>query len=269
LKTRNIFAFFFSFAFLFSCKKESTQNTQNTKPENVLDSGMIAYYPFNGNGADKSRNNYNLTIVGPTLTADRFGNANAAYKFNGQYDYMVIPGLLKADSVRQFTISMWVKAESITYNTMLSMRSVNGNLCSTSISLGPEGSSFVLRSEVLLKDAPDNCNVSVFSNSLINPSGRWHQLVLVQTYLYGTNEPDPRYMYDQYYDGIKFSRGTSGTGSNPKAASFLNGGIIGGHNNSGNYEMNFDMFNGDIDEVRIYNRALSSVEVSQLFALKN
>jgi len=40
-----------------------------------LDSGLVAYYPFNGNANDESGNGNNGTVNGATLTADRFGNA--------------------------------------------------------------------------------------------------------------------------------------------------------------------------------------------------
>lgn len=46
-------------------------------------SGLVAYYPFNGNANDLSGNSYNGTVDGATLTLDRFGNANNAYYFDG------------------------------------------------------------------------------------------------------------------------------------------------------------------------------------------
>jgi hypothetical protein len=48
-----------------------------------LSSGLIAYYPFNGNANDESGNGHNGTIYGSTLTADRMGNPNSAFYFNG------------------------------------------------------------------------------------------------------------------------------------------------------------------------------------------
>ena len=38
-----------------------------------LDSGLVAYYPFNGNANDESGNGNDGTVNGATLTADRFG----------------------------------------------------------------------------------------------------------------------------------------------------------------------------------------------------
>lgn len=51
--------------------------------QSFLTNGLTAYYPFNGNANDASGNGNNGTVNGATLTADRFGNANSAYRFNG------------------------------------------------------------------------------------------------------------------------------------------------------------------------------------------
>ena len=45
--------------------------------------GLVAWYPFNGNANDESSFANSSTVVGATLTSDRFGNANSAYFFNG------------------------------------------------------------------------------------------------------------------------------------------------------------------------------------------
>lgn len=51
-----------------------------------LSSGLVAYYPFNGNAQDESGNGNNGTVNGATLITDRFGNTNAAYFFSGNDD---------------------------------------------------------------------------------------------------------------------------------------------------------------------------------------
>jgi gliding motility-associated-like protein len=56
-----------------------------------LNQGLVAYYPFNGNVNDQSGNNNNPIFNNATLTADRFGNGNSAYSFNGIDNYIRIP----------------------------------------------------------------------------------------------------------------------------------------------------------------------------------
>lgn len=51
---------------------------------NIPQAGLLAYYPFNGNADDTSGKGNNGTAVDVTAIADRFGNSNAAYSFNGK-----------------------------------------------------------------------------------------------------------------------------------------------------------------------------------------
>lgn len=46
-----------------------------------LNTGLVAYYPFNGNANDESGNGNHGVVNGATLTLDRFGNENSAYSF--------------------------------------------------------------------------------------------------------------------------------------------------------------------------------------------
>ena len=50
-------------------------------PNYVPTNGLVGYWPFNGNANDESGNGNNGTNNGATLTTDRFGNANSAYGF--------------------------------------------------------------------------------------------------------------------------------------------------------------------------------------------
>jgi hypothetical protein len=60
-------------------------------PANVPTTGLVGYWPFCGNANDESGNGNNGTNNGATLTADRFGNANSAYNFDGINDLISIP----------------------------------------------------------------------------------------------------------------------------------------------------------------------------------
>ncbi len=72
-----------------------------------LDSGLVAYYPFNGNTLDESGNGNNGTNYGATLTTDRFGRTNKAYTFN--QDYIEVPNSPSLQSLTtSFTIAFWI-----------------------------------------------------------------------------------------------------------------------------------------------------------------
>jgi len=69
--------------------------------------GLVAYYPFNGNADDQSGNGHDGTVYGATLTSDRFGVTNSAYLFDGINDYISVD----YDSAFQLpviTISAWI-----------------------------------------------------------------------------------------------------------------------------------------------------------------
>jgi hypothetical protein len=51
---------------------------------------LIAYYPFNGDANDASGHGLNGSVSGATLTADRNGDENSAYSFNGLDNYIVV-----------------------------------------------------------------------------------------------------------------------------------------------------------------------------------
>ena len=53
--------------------------------------GMVGYFPFNGNANDESGSGHDGTVHGATLTADRFGNADSAFSFDGLDDYVELP----------------------------------------------------------------------------------------------------------------------------------------------------------------------------------
>jgi len=73
--------------------------------------GLIAYYPFNGNTNDISGNNYHATNYGASLTTDRFGSPNKAYNFDGADDWMDFPDTVFNPS-EDYTIAFWIKNES-------------------------------------------------------------------------------------------------------------------------------------------------------------
>lgn len=54
----------------------------------AVKTGLIGYWPFNGNANDESVNHNNGSVTGATLTKDRFGNSNSAYQFDGNADYI-------------------------------------------------------------------------------------------------------------------------------------------------------------------------------------
>lgn len=74
--------------------------------------GLVCFFPFNGDANDISGNNNNGLVHGATLTFDRFGNPNSAYSFNGISDYIVVEssGTFPQNAI---SICFWLNREDI------------------------------------------------------------------------------------------------------------------------------------------------------------
>jgi hypothetical protein len=80
-------------------------------PSYVPTNGLVGYWPFNGNANDESGNGNNGIVNGATLTSDRLGAPNSAYNFNGDGQYIQAPNQSLQGSV---SFSGWYKMT--TYN---------------------------------------------------------------------------------------------------------------------------------------------------------
>lgn len=85
------------------------------KPD--LPEGIVAWYPFNGDVKDESGNENHGTNNGALLTVDRFGNPNSAMSFDGVDDYVsTANNFLQSASV--FSISLWIRFGESTDDVM-------------------------------------------------------------------------------------------------------------------------------------------------------
>ncbi len=70
---------------------------------------LVAYYPFNGNANDASSNSNNGTVNGATSTTDRFGISNKAYSFNGTSDFIEVPNSASLSILNSISMAAWFK----------------------------------------------------------------------------------------------------------------------------------------------------------------
>jgi surface protein len=98
-------------------------------PSYVPSNGLVAWYPFNGNANDESGNGNNGTVNGATLTTDRDGNANSAYDFDGMDDFIQASSseIDNFDVSNDYSISFWCKADNLgsQHSTVIS-KGING-----------------------------------------------------------------------------------------------------------------------------------------------
>ncbi len=95
---------------MLACLSLITQ-AQTVIPSYVPTNSLVGWWPFNGNANDLSINANNGTVNGATLTADRFGNPNKAYSFNGVNNRIDLPLNLGGALVNatKFSFSAFIK----------------------------------------------------------------------------------------------------------------------------------------------------------------
>jgi hypothetical protein len=78
-----------------------------TLPTYVPQTGLLGWWPFNGNANDESGNNNNCTINGASPTTDRFNDLDRAYNFDGVNDYLIASTHNLPLSNNTVSISAW------------------------------------------------------------------------------------------------------------------------------------------------------------------
>jgi Concanavalin A-like lectin/glucanases superfamily/Secretion system C-terminal sorting domain len=219
----------------------------NTYSQGTLSNGLMAYYPFTGNANDISGNNNNPVFNNATLTSDRFGTSNSAYHFNGVNNYMKVVNNPTINFANQMSIALWVKP------TGFYIGPCNNNM------LLMKGDADYLQGNYSLRFA-DGINGCSNSNTS-------------QEYFYdgnGGSSNTPFVQLNQWYSVVSTYDGTTAriyvncilrASVAASVSTFTNNfDLFFGHLNNAQYPY---WLNGDLDEVRIYNRALTQAEVNQ------
>lgn len=212
-------------------------NTEKATDERQITNGLVAYYPFSGSANDLSGNGNNGTVYGATLAPDRFGNPNSAYSFDGVNDYIRVNYSNSLSFPHNLTVSAWIK----TTDTAGGIAHEHNGGGSGNFAFGVQNGG-----KFRFGQSYDAYYSELYDSVYVN-DWTWHLLVGVFD---DTND-----QVKHYVDGtLVFSRAE--TNSLPDYPIDL---IIGDENNF------LYPWGGMIDEVRLYNRALSDTEISALY----
>lgn len=209
-----------------------------------LNVGLIAQYNFDGNANDISGNNLHGSVLGPILVSDREGNPSSAYSFDGVDDIIEVPNF--PISHNTYSFCAWVKS-GVNINSGNSIVTQLNEL-GTSSSMTGFGLAVGSTNKYSLRHMHDPYSYSdIYVSSTIDQD--WHFIV-------GTYNGDTMKIY---LDNIfQFSADTI-TASAPKLDTLCIG-----------FER-FDnltytsFFNGIIDDIRVYDRALNECEIHELY----
>ena len=216
-----------------------------------MENGLVAYYPFDGDANDESGNGMHGTVNGAVLTADRYGNENSAYSFDGADDYIVADATLLPTGER--TVSLWFYTTIVTNRPV--MLGYGGNSCGQSWFMG------INHGGTKSYTMSGHCNANTINYDYPEePVGAWYHFAITtdssgtKIYVNGIEEQSNTiYVKNTYTDGKDLSLGVS----------VSPGGI------APYVDRNIGYFNGIMDEVRIYDRALSDQEIMALYDEKN
>ncbi|MEW6668074.1 MAG: LamG-like jellyroll fold domain-containing protein [Thermodesulfobacteriota bacterium] len=205
--------------------------------------GLVGYYTFTGNADDSSGYNNNGILHGPNLSSDRFGNANSAYAFDGN-DYISIADSASVDLTSSFTLSLWINQ---------SIENVGGSRLIDKITSGT-GDGYLLDTYPgqYLRLIVDGDIYYYYAGYTLN---NWHQMAVT----FSNNGTTASYAF--YLDGTRLFSGTDNT---PNSAPVNGLDLILGIAHSGQFG-----FRGVMDDVMIYNQALSDTQIQEIYGAPN
>jgi len=214
-------------------------------PSYVPTNGLVGWWPFNGNADDESGNGNNGTVNGATLTSDRFGGSNSAYSFDGIDNYIKLL-FNPVSNPTDFTVSVWVKSNaSISTNPQCIF--YDGGPSEYHLDIGANGTNGLLEAGI---KGGSNSWYGIYYDMLPEVN-IWHNYILS----YSNNNVVSLYV-DGQLNGI--STNTSGLW-----AYSIDETIFGGRRLfSGLPEHPLD---GSIDDIGIWNRALTQQEITNLY----
>lgn len=230
-------------------------------PSYVPTNGLKGWWPFSGNANDYSTNANNGTVTGAALAADRFGNTNSAYSFNGTSDFIDVP--TQQLNVTAYSISCWFNYSSTgtagRYRGIVQASGTTGKSLSIQMSADPTFSApYKLSASV---NGPGVFNGWITPNTFNDDA--WHHAVAVIAATSGSVTNSSK--ISLCVDGVLTNSLSTAVNYSSVAVPFNGSGNtkIGRTEHCCNPTPNF--FNGKIDDVGIWNRALTPQEIHDLY----
>lgn len=214
-----------------------------TIPSYVPTTGLVGWWPFNGNANDESGNGNNGIVNGAILTTDINTNSNSAYYFDGVDDNIAVSSLNNLQ-YNPITYSFWFNPTALCVP--------QSNDC-WSMMIG--------------RDQFGNLNQGVFTTLNHNSNGTYNRLL----YYTGGDDsrPDTTPLVNTWYH-LVFTYDNTGA-----VNWYLNNTLISVDNLTINSNANIQFnigsggnryyFNGKIDDIGIWNRVLTPGEVAGLY----
>ncbi len=195
--------------------------------------GLVAYYPFDGDAQDHSGNGNHGVVHGATLTT---GISGQAYLFDG-VDYIGLPNFNIFGGSEGWSYSVWINSSEV--NNRSTVIDFHGDK-----KLLLDINNALLNARYKIRNTTDVWRVLEYAIS----SSDWYSIVHTYSPTKGT---------ELFVNGSSVGTdNVSGDGIDEESTA---------KNKIGQYFDGSFQFAGKIDQVRIYNRALSAAEISALY----
>jgi hypothetical protein len=215
--------------------------------------GLVGRWELDGNGSDSSGLNHNGIVHEATATTDRFGHANSALLFDGSSAYVAVADHSDLRPTDAITFTAWFNPTSFNlgnYSWPAILKKATSN----------QSDGYGLETLWVYESSPE------MSAYVALPSAVPQAHLPIAT--------DTWYFAAGVYDGSNLSLYLGQSDLQTLAVNSLSGlGAI--QQSLGELWIGADpsnpgsarSFNGAIDDVRIYNRALSAEEINQVFSV--
>ncbi len=205
--------------------------------------GLVAHYPFNGNANDESGNGNTGIIHGATPVPDRYNTVNRAYFFDGINDYIDCGNGSSLSFSAALTLSFWIKFTTNPYS-FTGGKIIIDKAYSWRFYYAPDASTEEELADQIYSNLWGWADLSTKTTNW--QTDKWYHIVTtynkasLTTYVDGVQQNTRSLSKSLLIDSYHMFIGAQSDGP-------------------GSY------FNGCIDDIRIYSRALNSTEVSSLY----
>ena len=236
---------------IFACALLTVPLQAQTIPTYISQDSLIAWYPFNGNANDESGNGNNGTVNGAILIADKDGNENSAYSFDGVDDYIDVGNGEHLNPTDSIAVQAWIYPRSFENNKHVVSKGSNTNLYYRAYSIHSPYEDSLWTSFITV----DNTEFTIKSNSIAELN-KWTHLLL---------QFDGQFI-ELYINGVLEQRITANAGGTGKINLVQNEPLYFGSHAPSNVDYYFD---GKINDIAIWNRTLTEGEILNAYKESN
>jgi uncharacterized repeat protein (TIGR01451 family) len=205
--------------------------------------GMVGWWPGDGNAKDIAGGNDGTVVGGMAYVSGKVGQA---FSLNGGNSVRV-PNSPNLEPSKDITVDTWVKSSGPgNYSYILSKGAQACDAASYALYTGTNGGLYFYIFDGSTVTLSPDAGPGIWD-------GKWHHIA-------GTYDGSKVRLY---VDGVEVGSGTSKSTTIKYGLSTTNDLFIGTYEGGSNCSLRFQ---GEIDEVEIYNRALSAEEIMDIFA---